>query len=162
MKKTIIAALVLAIGLCCSPAMALEREQKAGSGITAWLKGLQNRIAQIVPKKTVPMNTAVAGVRGAKEHSEDKLYWKGKKVEETATEEEVVLFKGGIDLATKGDNAAAVKELETFMTKYPDSPLIPDAKKTLDLVQAEPQEKTSSAQSLTQGAWNGSFFPRPD
>lgn len=136
MKKLFSIALMLVV--LCSAAAAQEQEKKQGS-IAEWLKGLQNKIAQIVPKKTVPMSTSVAGVRGAKEDSRAKLYWKGKKGDEAITEEEMQKFSAGVDLAGKGDRDGSLKQLEEFMKQYPDSALIPDAKKTFDMVKAEPR-----------------------
>ncbi len=138
MKKLLSIALVF--GLCCTAALAQEQEKKAGSSIAEWIKSLQSKIAQITPKKSVPMTTGVAGVRGAKEDSHVKLYWKGKKGDEAVTEAELSEFKTVIDSASGCDQATAAKEIEKFMAKYPDSPLIPDAKKTLDLVKAEVKE----------------------
>ncbi len=141
--------LLLIVGLCFSTAFAQEQQRKPGPTIAEWLKGLQQKIAHIAPKKTVPMSTGVAGVRGAKEDAQAKLYWKGKKGEETVSEEELALFRKGVDFAGDGDKAAAIRELEEFMKKFPDSSLVPDAKKTLDLVKAEkkseekPDEKKS-------------------
>ncbi len=120
-----------------SAAVAGETDKKPASGMTEWLKGLQKKIGQIVPKKTVPVTTSVAGVRGAKEDTQVKLYWKGKKSEELVTEQEMAEFKNGVDLAANGDTEASVKKIEEFMKQYPDSAMIPDAKKTLDLVKAE-------------------------
>ncbi len=128
--------ITLILGLCCAVAAAQEQEKK--TGISEWLKGLQNKIAQIMPKKSVPVITGVAGVRGAKEDASVKLYWKGKKGEEAVTEEELLKFKSGLDTASKDDKTAAITALDDFMKQYPDSALIPDAKKTLDLVKAEP------------------------
>ena len=59
------------------------------------------------------------------------------KERESVTEEEMSEFKKGIKLAVKGEWTEAVKELQGFMKQYPDSALIPDAKKTLDLVKLE-------------------------
>lgn len=138
MKKLLSIALVF--GLCCTAALAQEQEKKAGSSIADWIKILQNKIAQITPKKSVPLSTGVAGVRGAKEDSQVKLYWKGKKGDEAVTETELSEFKAAIDSASGCDQTTAAKEIEKFMARYPDSPLIPDAKKTLDLVKAEGKE----------------------
>ncbi len=113
-------------------------QEKQGPRISEWLKSIQHKIAQLVPKKSVQTSTSVAGVRGAKESSQTRLYWKGKAGEEPVTEEELVQFKKSVDLAAKGDAAGAVAELQEFMKQHPDSALIPDAKKTLDLVKAEP------------------------
>jgi len=136
-KKMLV--LIVMFGLCCGTALA--QEKKPGNSMAEWLKGLQQKIAKITPKKTLPQSTMVAGVRGAKEESQTKLYWKGKKGEEQITEEELSEFREGVDFAAKGERARAVHELEEFMKLYPDSALIPDAKKTLDLVKAELKEE---------------------
>ena len=124
------------LGLCCTSA-ALAQEKK-DSALVAWIKGIRQKIEQIVPKKALPMITGVAGTRGAKEDTSTKLYWKGKKGDEAVTEEELLKFKAGVDLAGTCDKAGSIKALDDFMKQYPDSALIPDAKKTLDLVKAEP------------------------
>ena len=123
------------LALCFTMAQAQERKE---TGLSSWLKDLQKKIEAIAPKKSLPVSTGVAGVRGAKDESgKDKLYWKGKKGEEPVREEELSEFKEGIAFAQKGDTAAAIKELEEFMSQYPDSALIPDAKKSLDLLKAD-------------------------
>jgi TolA-binding protein len=132
MKRSL--ACIIVIGLCCSAAAAQEQK---GSALSEWLKGLQQRIALIAPKKTLPQSTMVAGVRGAKEGAPAKLYWKGKKGEEPVTEQELAELRKGLDLAAKGDTAGAAKELEGFLKQYPDSALVPDAKKTLDMVKTD-------------------------
>ena len=129
--------LVLIIMLAVCSGTAAAQEKKSGYGMAEWLKGLQQKIAKIAPKKTLPQSTMVAGVRGAKEESQTKLYWKGKKGEEQVTEEELKEFTEGVDLAAKGDRPGAVHEFEEFMKQFPDSALIPDAKKTLDLVKLD-------------------------
>jgi TolA-binding protein len=130
-------ALVLTFGLCFTVVAAQETQEKKGTGLSDWLRGIQKKIEQIIPKKSLPVTTGVAGVRGAKEDSQVKLYWKGKKGDESVTEDELAKFKAGIDLAAKGDKQASIKELEDFMKQYPDSPLIPDVKKTMEMVKAE-------------------------
>ena len=125
------------VGLCCAVASAQTQEKKVGPGISEWIKVLQQRIAQIIPKKSVSQETVVSGVRGAKENASPTLYWKGKKAEEPVSEEELTEFKKGVDLAASGERAEAVKILQEFMRHHPDSALIPDAKKTVDLVKAE-------------------------
>lgn len=113
-----------------------------GPALAEWLEGLQQKIAQIAPKKVVTQSAGIAGARGSKEAASVKLYWKGKKVDVQVTEEELTALKKGLDFAVKGDLAGAIKELDEFMKQYPDSALIPDARKTLDLVKVE--EKRSS------------------
>jgi hypothetical protein len=132
---------LLMITLCCAAALAQEQQKKFGPSISEWLKDLQKKLEQIVPRKSVPLSTGVAGVRGAKEDSQVKLYWKGKKDDEAVTQEELTKFKSAVDPAAKGDRTGAIKELEEFMKQYPDSALIPDAKKTLDLVKAAGKEE---------------------
>jgi TolA-binding protein len=130
---------ILAVLVCLSVTMALAQEQarKAGPSISEWLKGLQKKLEQIVPRKSVPLSMVVAGRHGAKDDSQPKLYWKGKKGDEAVTEEELTKFKLAINAVEKGDRTGAIKELAEFMKQYPDSDLIPDAKKTLDLVKEE-------------------------
>jgi hypothetical protein len=130
-------AVFMILGLCCAGAAAAP-EQK-GSTLSEWLRSIQKKIDKILPKKEIATSTSVAGVRGAKQEATTKLYWKGKKGEAAVSEEELSKFKACVDLAGKGDCAAATTELETFMKQYPDSALIPDAKKTLDIVKAEPK-----------------------
>jgi len=140
MFKKLFVCIVIA-GLCCATAMAQEQK---GSALSEWLKGMQKKITKIMPKKTPPQSTGVAGVRGAKEDSSVKLYWKGKKGDEPVTEDEMGKFKEGLESAAKGERAAAINVLEEFMKQYPDSALIPDAKKTLDLVKLEAKEDKKS------------------
>ena len=125
---------IVMIGVCCPLVQAQEQK---GSALAEWLKGLQQRIALIAPKKTLPQSTMVAGVRGAKEGAPAKLYWKGKKGEAPVTEQELADLRKGLDLAAMRDNAGAARELEGFLKQYPDSALVPDAKKTLDMVKAD-------------------------
>ena len=140
MWKKLIGFIMIA-GLCCTTALAQEQK---GSALSEWLKGMQKKISKIVPKKAPPQSTGVAGVRGAKEDSSVKLYWKGKKGDELVTEEEMGKFKEALESAAKGDRASAMKGLEELMKQYPDSALIPDAKKTLDMVKLEAKEESKS------------------
>jgi TolA-binding protein len=137
-KKSI--ALVMTLGLFAAAAAAQEQGTTTASGLSTWLKGLSKKIERVVTRKAPPVSTAVAGVRGAKQDGKGRLYWKGKAGEEAVTEEELAAFKAALDLAERGDQAAAVNELEKFMSRYPDSTLIPDAAKTVSLVKAEGQE----------------------
>jgi hypothetical protein len=138
MSKKLLA-FFLMIGLCCAAAAAAQ-EQK-GSALSEWLRSIQKKMDKILPKKEITTSTGVAGVRGARQEAQTKLYWKGKKGETSVSEEELGKFKTCVELAGKGECAAASKELEAFMKQYPESPLIPDAKKTLDLVMAEPKKE---------------------
>lgn len=135
-RKLVIACSILAA--CAFAAQAQQALEKKESGLSSWLKELQKKIEAIAPKKSLPVSTGVAGVRGARdEGGKGKLYWKGKQGEEPVTEEELGEFREALAFAERGDTTAAVKELEEFMKQYPDSALIPDAKKSLDLLRAE-------------------------
>lgn len=133
-RRAIIAFSLLA--LCVATAAAQEKKE---AGLSSWLRDLQKKIDLVSPRKAPTVTTGVAGVRGAKDDSngKSKLYWKGKKGDEPVTEEELKEFKEGLALADAGKNAEAIHELEEFMKQYPDSALIPDAKKTMDLMKAE-------------------------
>ncbi len=131
--------LIVTLATLCAGAATAQQQQEKKTGLAEWLKSLRNKIARIVPEKTVPVSNGVAGVRGAKEDSQVKLYWRGKKGEDAVSEDELTKFKAGVDLAEKGDRDGALKDLDDFMKQYPDSALIPDAKKTLDLVKAMPK-----------------------
>ena len=130
-------AFIVIVSVCCTVALAQTQDKKVGPGISVWLKVLKQKIVQIIPKKGISQETVIAGVRGAKENASTTLYWKGKKGEEPVTEEELAEFKKGVDLAVSGERAEAAKVLQEFMKHHPDSALIPDAKKTADLVKAE-------------------------
>jgi TolA-binding protein len=129
---------ILAVLICLSITMALaqEQERKSGPSVAEWLKVLEKKLEQIAPSKSVPLSTVVSRARGANEDSQPKLYWKGKKADEAVTEEELTKFKSAIAAVEKGDSTGAIKDLAEFMKQYPDSALIPDAKRTLDLVKA--------------------------
>jgi len=126
------------IAVAFGTAYAEERPSARETGLREWFKELQKKIDIIAPRKSLPVSTGVAGVRGAKDDSgRSKLYWKGKKAEEPVTEEELKEFKEWIAFAEKGDTAAAIKELDEFMKQYPDSALIPDANKSMGLLKTE-------------------------
>jgi len=134
MVRTLINALMILLLAAGGAALAEEKQAQKESGLSSWLKSLQKKMESVNPKKPLPMSTGVAGVRGARQEDRAKIYWKGKSGEEPVTETELADFKAAVELAGKGDPAAAAKGLETFIQQYPDSALIPDAKKTLDMV----------------------------
>jgi TolA-binding protein len=132
-RKIIITISMLA--LCISTASAQEKKE---SGASSWFKELQKKIDSIAPRKSLSVSTGVAGVRGAKDDSsKNKLYWKGKKGDEPVTEEELNEFKEGLAFAEAGKKTEAIHEFEEFLKQHPDSALVPDAKKSLDMVKAD-------------------------
>jgi hypothetical protein len=141
MKRLLVFVMMLA--LCLAGAAGAQEQKK--TSLSDWLKSIQKKIDKILPKKEISTSTGVAGVRGAKQETQTRLYWKGKKGENAVTEEELTKFRACVELAGKGESGAATKELEAFMKQYPDSALIPDAKKTLDMVKAEPAAEQKPA-----------------
>ena len=142
-RKIFTAALVVLLGI---GALATAEEAKKESGFSEWLKTMQQKVNQLVPKKSVSLSTGVAGIRGAKENSAAKLYWKGKKGEEAVNERELVEFKDGLESALKGDTPGAIQAFEEFLKLYPDSVLVPDVKKALDMAKLQQlEEKKPSA-----------------
>jgi len=134
-----VVALIMITGLCCTTALAGEQK---GSALADWLKVVQQKIKTIVPTKTLPRST---GVQVAREDAFVKLYWKGERTGEAVSEEEIIQFKAAIEPAVRGEREAAITGLEKFLEQYPDSALVPDAKKTLDLVKAEVVEEKKAA-----------------
>ncbi len=123
------------LALCITTASAQEKKE---SGMSSWFKELQKKIDIIAPRKSLSVSTGVAGVRGAKDDSnKNKLYWKGKKGEEPVTEEELKDFKEGLTFAEAGKKPEAIQAFEEFLKQHPDSALVPDARKSLDLLKAE-------------------------
>jgi TolA-binding protein len=138
------AGIIFIIVLCAGMAPAQEKKE---SGISSWFKELQKKIDILSPRKNPTVSTGVAGVRGAKDESgKSKLYWKGKEGEEPVTEAELAEFKEGLAYAEAGKKAEAVHEFEEFLTQHPDCALVPDAKKSLDLLKAEAPEAAVTAQ----------------
>jgi len=132
-KRTIIAFSMLV--LCTTTATAQEKKEP---GVSSWFKELQKKIDIISPRKSLSVSTGVAGVRGAKDDSgKSKLYWKGKKGDEAVTEAELAEFKEGLAFIEAGKRTEAIHEFDEFMKQYPDSALVPDAKKTLDIMKRE-------------------------
>ncbi len=97
--------------------------------LQAWLQKLKKRIAQTKskPNKLV----AVAAVRGDEAKDPVPLYWKGKKTESAVSNKEVKAFDEALDVALSGDKEAAKSKLTSFISTYPKSPLMGEAKDTL-------------------------------
>ncbi len=125
---------IVITGLCCT---AVPAQEQKGPSLADWLKAVQKKIDKIVTKKIVPLSGGSESIRGTKEEASVRLYWKGKRNDDPVSDEEMNDFKTAIGLVARGKQAAAITGLEKFLTQYPDSALIPDAKKTLDLVKAE-------------------------
>lgn len=135
--------IIVALFLSAGAAMALEEQRPAdkNTGFMEWIKTLQRKIETMAPKKTMPMGTGVAGIRGAKDDEKAKLYWKGKKGEDAVTEDELIAFRSAVELAEQGQKDASIKGLEDFLVRYPGSPLTEDARKTLDMLKTAVQQQ---------------------
>jgi len=128
--------------LCITTAPAQEKKE---SGVSSWFRELQKKIDIIAPRKSLSVSTGVAGVRGAKDdNGRSKLYWKGKG-EEPVTEAELAEFKEGLAFVEAGKKGEAIHEFEEFLQQHPDSALVPDARKSLDMMKADAKSQETSA-----------------
>jgi hypothetical protein len=135
--------LIIIIGLFWT--MALAGEQKV-SVLSDWLTVVQQKVNTIVPRKTLPRRNSDTGMRLDREAAFVNLYWKGKKTgEEPVTKEEMTQFKAALEPAVRGERETAITALERFLEQYPESALVPDAKKTLDLVKSEAAKEEQAA-----------------
>ncbi len=147
MKRTLI--VLLATVFISTSLYAGETKKK----VSFW-DSLKTKITKIVPKKKSNLNapTVVGGVRGAKEESADKLYWKNKEVEMNVAQDELDEFNSALTLAVDGNVEEAKKGFETFLATYPDSHLCGDAQTAIKQLQAvevktvKPEEKEKPAE----------------
>jgi TolA-binding protein len=131
--------------MAVSITMASAQEKKE-SGVSSWFRELQKKIDIIAPRKNLSVSTGVAGVRGAKDDSgRSKLYWKGRTGEEPVTEAELAEFKEGLAFMEAGKKAEAIHEFEEFLQQHPDSALVPDAKKSVEMIKADAKSQETSA-----------------
>ena len=107
----------------------------AESALDSWLKKLDNFLKQSESKHK-SRSVAVAAVRGTEADAKKELYWKGKK--EPVTSAEFAEFKASVTKLQEGKTAEGQAGLEKFIEAHPASPLTDDAKKTLEMVKAEP------------------------
>ena len=143
--------IVITFGMLALCVTAVPAQEKKESGFSSWFKDLQKKIDVIAPRKSLPVSTGVAGVRGAKDDSgRSKLYWKGKQGEDPVTEEELGEFKEALVFVEAGKTADAIHEFEEFLKQHPDSALVPDAKKSLDALKISSQAEPSAAPTKTE------------
>jgi TolA-binding protein len=84
----------------------------------------KEKLKGIKTTDSVKISTAIAGVRGAEEKEESNLFWYGK---DTVTQDELEMFKSGLDKIERGDTSSAKQTFEIFLNKYPKSVLSPEA-----------------------------------
>jgi TolA-binding protein len=126
-----IAAIILGVFLLTPGAFAEEKKDKG------FWENLKAKVEKLQPTRKTPETTAVGGVRGAKDHSAEDLYWKGEEEKGEIKPEELDAFSAGIDKASEGKKDEAVKLFEEFVNKYPKSRLKEDATKAIGELKAE-------------------------
>jgi TolA-binding protein len=128
----------IALFLAAGGAWAGERSLKD------WLKDLDMRLRHTEDRHK--RLVAAASVRGAKQEDDGKkLYWKGRKENRPVTAEELDAFKTSVALAKDGKTAEAQAGLESFLAKFPSSPMADDAKQTLALLKEAPAPAATDA-----------------
>ncbi len=105
--------------------MAFTVDSYGASSLSSWLKRITYKIKVISGSdNSSTKRNAVAGVKGTEAENKEELYWKSVQVEDA----EKTLMNEAIALAEEGKNELAIKKLEEFVEKYPESALIEDAK----------------------------------
>ncbi len=97
---------------------------------------LKAKIEKVTPRKKVNANTAVGGVRSARQQDDD-LYWKGKEASLEADQDELEVFKQALQKAAAGQRDESVKLFEEFLGRYPYSQLKEDCLKALQQLKQE-------------------------
>lgn len=110
----------------------------------AWLKDMKKKVDRTQARQN--QIVAVAAVRGDETADSPPLYWKGKKVSGNVESEELKKFEEALDQAMTGDSTASKEKLESFITTYPNSPLVVDAKETLQKLDQESASETEATQ----------------
>jgi TolA-binding protein len=123
--------LLIPMLLLCGIVQAAEDTDKA----SIWTK-MRSKIEQVTPKKKVVSETVVGGVRGAQGEGSSDLYWKGENVKITAAPEELEAFQQALKLADQGEKTAAREAFGKFISTYPHSELLADARQAMHLLSA--------------------------
>jgi len=126
--------------------------RKTSKALTDWLNKMKTRIDRTKSKHNKIV--AVASVRGAADKDPLPLYWKGKGKETQISAEELQKFEDAVALASEGKYSEAKPGLENFMSAYPQSPLITEAKETLALLPdtTPPPAESAPAESVPDPA----------
>lgn len=102
-----------------------------------WEK-LRVKIENLTPKKKLIAVTAVGGVRGAKNESEE-LYWKDEAKEADVSEEELLKFSTVVQAASEAPVEKALELLNGYISENPNSYFVNDAKEAV--AQLQPAKK---------------------
>ena len=127
---------MLLLGFVLIASVSFADDKKTDKDVSFWEK-IKKKIEMITPTKKLPITTAVGGVRGVKNESADTLYWKGAEDGIAVSEEELEIFKTALQFAEEGQVKEAGAIFEKFMKDFPDSSLYEDARKAVDVIQAE-------------------------
>lgn len=92
---------------------------------------LKAKIEKVTPSRKSSVNTAVGGVRSAKQQDAE-LYWKGKDPLLEADRDELDLFKQALNKAIRGEREESIKLFEAFLGRYTQSQLKEDCLKALE------------------------------
>lgn len=111
-----------------------KKKTSARKSLKAWLKKLKKRATRIRAKRN--QIVSVAAVRGAEKPDSPPLYWKGKKKGKIGPAE-LKEFEAALDLAIKGENDKAKKQLLKFQKNHPKSALSKDVNHTLKMINEE-------------------------
>jgi len=132
MKKIIVVlSLMLAIFIAIQ-SNAEEVAQPKEEDISLW-DIIRKKIETLTPKKKLVATSAVGGVRGTQLESDD-LYWKGESVNKELDAKELGDFKNALRLYELGNTKGANKAFSLFIRDYPESQLVEDANKALELL----------------------------
>lgn len=98
-----------------------------------WIKTMVNKLGVASSKDKKDKRSAVAGVKGAEEKSDEGLYWK----KEGISEKEAEAFSAALRQAEEGNKDKAVEGLEAFLKEHPASPLANDAKEGIAVLKGK-------------------------
>ncbi len=129
--------LITLISLLSIGTLGFADEAKPAPDNAAALEQIQIKLDHTAQRMNQPTNqgSSVVGLRGSKQEPLSKqLYWKGKSDAAPVTPDEVKALRSALAQAKAGKKEVAATALQSFITTYPKSGLVPDAKDALALV----------------------------
>jgi len=123
----------LALEVCFLIFLALTIPFTASAEKDKWWTELKTKIEKLT-LAPAELTTVVGGVRGAKQKSDNDLYWKKGNILPAPELED---FNAALDLAMAGKNPEAIAKFEEFLNKYSSSALASDARKSLMILKRE-------------------------
>lgn len=103
---------------------------------SSWIDELKKKLAKSRARQN--QIVAVAAVRGSETPETPPLYWKGKTMEGTITSTELSDFDQALEKASEGKTEESLVQLQTFITKYPQSPMVLEAHEAMDHLKETP------------------------